>query len=134
MFIKTLLSTAGLCLVLAFLPLSGVSQHLEGTSNSDPGIDPRIYQHYSSAEIEEMRQLTPHKFVQLNYYFRESWQLRQNPACPNCPMPDPSTIDITVYEHLRQLDRPNSIQLAQPGPYLVLLPRQEVQARYRQIK
>jgi hypothetical protein len=125
---------AGAWIALAMLPFVGFAQDVSPGVTPPDGLDPRILQHYSRAAIAEIQQRTPYKLAQLNYYFRESWQLQADPACPACPMPDPATIDVTRYEHLRAADRPNSIQLSKPGPYLVLLPRQVVLTRYQALR
>lgn len=122
------------CIAWAIVPLGAYSQDTAPPISMEQGLDPRILAHYSSAEILEMQQRHPAKLSQLNYYFRASWQLKAAEDRPAAPLPDPATIDISAYEHLRQLDRPNTVRLAPSGHYLVLLPRQEVLAQYRQIQ
>jgi hypothetical protein len=134
MFWRTQFRIACAGIALALLPLGAYSQESSPTATIEHGLDPRILAHYSSAEILEMQQHTPTKLAQLNYYYQSSWQLQAAPDCPACPMPDPATIDITTYEHMRQLDRPNTVRLTDSGHYLVLLPRNEVMAQYRQIR
>lgn len=134
MLFNTQFRIAFVCITWISMPLWGHSQHVEQALGADHALDPRIMQHYTAAEIAEIRQQTPHKLAQLNYYFRASWHLKADPGCTTCPLPDPATIDVTVYEHLRMLDRPNTVPLGPTGPYLVLHARQDVLAHYQALK
>ena len=131
---RRFVAVSTLAMVTLFIACSGFSQTLTELSGTEMRPDHRIYLHYSESQIQEISQNSPIKIKHLNYYYQDSWYVKENVNCEQCPMPDTKNFDVQEYEHLRQWNRENTIQLEKPGHFIVLKPRKEVQEAYSRIQ
>ncbi len=100
------------------------------TTYGQQSLDERAKGKYSEAQIASM---SPEKIAQVNFYYSKSFEVKRTDKCNTCPDPDPSDIDITVYENQRQPDRRVGI-MEEKGRYrVILLSHTELSAAYDRI-
>lgn len=121
-------SAKWLALSLLFLPILSSAQ----TNPTPPQdrLDQRIFNHYSESEVSDMLLKHPQKIKKLNYYYRQSYWVKDNPNCLSCPDLDVQTFDVQNYEHLRPSDRKKAISLGDYRQYIILKPRKTLQVAY----
>lgn len=63
--------------------------------------DPRTFNNYTVAQVEEMKQSAPTKIKYLNYYYTKSYTIL-NGNCQNCASFDTLLFDVTSFERFRK--------------------------------
>jgi hypothetical protein len=115
-------------LLLIFIGLLTFSLQSRAQSTA-PDVDPRIYQHYTQQEVNDMLANAPAKIKMLNIYYRSSFVMIQG-ANQVTPL-DPNTVDVTNYEHLRKDNVRVRVGHSRiTGEVVELLSKQELQALY----
>jgi hypothetical protein len=68
-----------------------------------PEFDPRVLNHYSIEELNDLKTNYPLDYAIFTYYLTKSYSLEIT-SCDGCTLIDPSTFDISKYEYLRKKD------------------------------
>jgi hypothetical protein len=116
-------------LLLCISLLTSVS-YVSAQQASD--VDPRIRNHYTGEQVDEMLATAPLKIKVLNIYYRSSFVLIEPVNNPGHELIDPSTVDVTSFEQLRKENDRVRVGYTRTGYVLELLSKQELQALYDQ--
>lgn len=109
------------------------SLSFQSYAQSTPDVDPRIYLHYTQQQVNEMLTAAPLKIKKLNVYYRNSFVMI--PGANQVTPLDPSSVDISVYEHLRKENvRVRVGHSRVTGEVVELLSKQELQALYDEVE
>ena len=113
---------------IAFLTLISFAGQAQNTHD----VDSRVYLHYSQTQVNEMLSNAPLKIKMLNVYYRSSFVLI--PGAIQTNPTDPSTVDVTPFEHLRKENVRVRVGYSRTtGEVIELLSKQELQALYDQL-
>ncbi len=110
--------------ILLFVFFCAATFSIQAQSNQP---DHRISKYYSEAQIEEMSTSNPLKLKHLSIYYKSSFLIHNNAGQPL----DPSTVDVTPFEHLRQQDKRVSTGYSREGHVIELLSKNELEALYK---
>jgi hypothetical protein len=118
-------------LVTAFVFICSLNIGLFAQSQD---IDPRIYNHYSNQQVDEILSVDPVKIKKMNFYFRSSYQVLENTSCNQCAAIDFNAFDVTNFEKKRMKDRRVKVTLGQPCHVIELLSQTELLQAYQNIQ
>lgn len=94
-------------------------------------MDKRVLKHYTSDDLKEIELKMPSKLKALNFYYSSSFIVY--PSVTGATV-DPSTVDVTEYEHLRQESKRVKTGLNRSGVTLELLSRDELKVKYNELE
>lgn len=87
---------------LSFIVLCFAAMRLSAQSPaSSPSADPRLLNHYSQEELNEMEKNDITKFNTVVYYYTRSYTV-ENIDCNGCTPRDTAAFDISEFEHFRK--------------------------------
>jgi hypothetical protein len=93
-------------------------------------MDPRVQKHYTAEQLEEIEQKEPSKLKALNFYYGSSFIVHAGVTGGTV---DPSTIDVTEFEHLRKEDVRVKTGLNRNGATIELLSWNELRTKYKEL-
>ena len=118
-------------IVIFFFLTTGTNAVAQNT-NSDIAIDPRIANHYSQEQIEDLKNNLS-ELKKLNYYFQNSFIVV--PAnIPNAEPIDLMSIDARRFEDKRQVSERTTIIISKNDDQLILKSKEELEKEYKLIK
>lgn len=115
---------------LTLLFLLAVGVHSACISQTSITMDPRVHKHYTQDELKEIETADPAKLKALNYYYSSSFIIHDGLTGGTV---DPSTVDVTEFEHLRQESKRAITGLSRNGATIELLSRNELKIRYKEL-
>lgn len=105
---------------------------ISGWSQSYQDLDPRIKEHYTETDYNQIVTIQPKKLEKIIFLYTSSYQII-NLGCTDCMQIQPMEIDIHKYEHFRKQSDRFRIGLNRNGDMLELLSRDELDAQYNLI-
>jgi hypothetical protein len=116
-------------LILVFI--MAAAMHSVSVSQTSTTMDPRVQKHYSADQLKEIEQKEPSKLKALNFYYSSSFIVHNG---VNGGTVDPSTVDVTEFEHLRKEDMRVKTGLSRNnGATIELLSWNELRTKYKEL-
>jgi hypothetical protein len=104
--------------------------HFSGLSQSSTTMDPRVLKHYTPEQLKEIELKDPVKLKTLNFYYTSSFII--HPGVTGGTV-DPSTVDVTEFDHLRKEDKRTKTGLNRNGATIELLSWNELKLKYKEL-